>query len=379
MKLKTESLVAKYLEKIAVEKGLVIPETHKKVSEVAAKLNTLKPGKNLGENVIKLCNALRSQGFSKYADEVESKFLQYKTAQYNVVKETGDDLINGAHPEGSPKLPDMDGDSTIENILEQHKKIQQVINKQPTGKLAAKDAINIVRILLGQSIIDTKEIVKQVDMIKAKVDGLIEQMFGIASHKIHFEPNISDLFSHPLETIEQHKSVWIPLIGPALQLFNKWSTSIQDLKDKLNDDVRDFKSEINIENLNTIIARIDELVSLMSQMPVDQTVIDTKTKLIQKINEQRAALAGVKSMFQTKEEPTAQQSVQTPATDPSVQKVRDIAPKIEASTKLTADQKDQLVKTISKIRQDLNDPQKAPAARQALDRIEQQLTSKNLV
>src|SRR5258708_5063310 len=104
MKLKTQSLVAKYLEKIAIEKGLVAPEKYKKVSEAATKINTLKPGKDLGENVIKLCSALRAQGFSKYADDVEIKFLQYKSAQYNVVKETGDDLIETSHPEGSPKL-----------------------------------------------------------------------------------------------------------------------------------------------------------------------------------------------------------------------------------------------------------------------------------
>ena len=391
MKQKTQSLVAKYLEKIAVEKGMVAPEKHKSVSEVAAKINTLKPGKDLGENVIKLCNALRAQGFSKYADDVESKFLQYKSAQYNVVKETGDDLIETSHPEGSPKLPDMEGDCTIENILEKHKKIQQVMDKQPTGKLAVKDAINVVKILLAQQSSDIEEqktnIYTKVNEAVGIVNKAIDDMVDIASSQSHFDPNIGDLFSHPWTTIQQHKSMLLGYLGlpglvtaGILQFFNKYRSSLTDLKEKLAEDVKDYDSEHSKDNLNAIIQRVHSLKQLIDDMPNDSPPMKTNitSRIDGALNELQQALE-LFGKLGTPFAPTSPTPIQQTTTDPSVEKIRALAPKIEASEKLTPDQKDQLVKTISRIRQDLNDPQKAPAARQGLDKIEQQLTSKNLV
>jgi hypothetical protein len=91
--------------------------------------------------LLTLCNKLRFTGFSKHADQLEKKFLMLKTAQthmYRAHKETGEDLINSAHPDGDNKIvPDVsDNLGDVETILSKHKKIVEIIQKEPTGKLA---------------------------------------------------------------------------------------------------------------------------------------------------------------------------------------------------------------------------------------------------
>ena len=90
------------------------------------------------ENILKLCSGLRAKGFDKHADGIERKFLAYKTAAnthlYRAHDEDGEDLINAAHPDGDPNMGDGEhGD--VETILSKHKKIVDVIQKEPTGKL----------------------------------------------------------------------------------------------------------------------------------------------------------------------------------------------------------------------------------------------------
>lgn len=110
--------------------------------------------KSLANNLFKLTNALRTKGFIRYAELLEDKFLTYKTAKthlYRAHDEDGEDLINAAHPDKDPNMGDGDlGD--VENILTRHKKIVDIVNKQPHGKLA--NYVKQCKIVLAEHLSD---------------------------------------------------------------------------------------------------------------------------------------------------------------------------------------------------------------------------------
>jgi hypothetical protein len=140
------------LEKVAQEKGLVKPEPLQKTA--AAPKADLTPTTSLMENVVKLCLGLRRKGLEKEAAEVETNYLDYKQAQtlYEVSKEKGEDMINAAHPEGSHKMEDVEGDKAIfYTVLDRHLKFLDKVQKHPTGKLTEASAIiKAVKTVLGQ-------------------------------------------------------------------------------------------------------------------------------------------------------------------------------------------------------------------------------------
>src|SRR5271165_2969 len=97
---------------------------------------------SLTATLLKLRNKLRAEGYNKYAESIENKFVNYKTAGvhlYQAHKETGEDLIDQAHPDGDNKIVSdvSDNNGDVETIVSKHKKIVDVVNKQPTGKLAS--------------------------------------------------------------------------------------------------------------------------------------------------------------------------------------------------------------------------------------------------
>ena len=103
----------------------------------------------VNEKILSLCSKLRSEGFSKQAEGLESKFLAYKSAAvhlYNTHNETGEDLINAAHPDGDNAICDAaDGLGTVETVLSRHKKMVDVITKEPKGKLASRSASKLIK------------------------------------------------------------------------------------------------------------------------------------------------------------------------------------------------------------------------------------------
>lgn len=128
--------------------------------------SSLTPSDNLMENILKLCSGLRRKGFEKQAAKLEADYFNYKQAQtlYETSKEKGEDLIEFAHPEGSHKLENVEGDeAVVEDILEKHLKSLQVVQKKPTGKLSnAQTLINQVKVVLAQD---------STSMINAKMDA----------------------------------------------------------------------------------------------------------------------------------------------------------------------------------------------------------------
>lgn len=144
-----DSPIMRSLERVAQEKGLVKPST---LTKTAAKTVDLTPTNSLLDNIIKLCDGLRDRGFQKQADELENNLVNYKKAQtmYETSPEKGEDLVQAAHPKGSHKLEGIDADEAVfEDILDQHVKSLEMINKKPTGKLSSAGAIEAVKKVLA--------------------------------------------------------------------------------------------------------------------------------------------------------------------------------------------------------------------------------------
>jgi hypothetical protein len=115
---------------------------------------------SLSASILKLCSKLRTEGFSRYADELEEKFLQYKAAKvhlYRAHDEDGEDLVERAHPDGDVKIVDevSDNNGDVETIVSRHKKIVDIMGKEPTGKLGSYVAA--CKIALGQGFPNQKK------------------------------------------------------------------------------------------------------------------------------------------------------------------------------------------------------------------------------
>lgn len=188
-----DSAVMRSLERVAKEKGLVKEEDLVKTASLSKKAD-LTPSDNLLENLLKLSSGLREAGFSKYADELEDKAFAYKQAQtlYETSKETGEDLVDAAHPKGSHKLEDVDGDdlATIETIIDQQLKDMEMVSKKPTGKLAStKDILKAVKIVLADSEEENLEAARQLFL------STIAEVNNLASRIMRNE-DLSDLTYH---------------------------------------------------------------------------------------------------------------------------------------------------------------------------------------
>lgn len=169
-----DSPTMRALEKVAKEKGLVKPEPLQKKASMTKKADYT-PSSDFMENIFKLCAGLRANGLEKAAAEVETNYLRFKQAQtlYETSKEKGEDLVQSAHPKGSHKLEGVEGEeATVEDILDQHKKITEVVEKKPSGKLSSAQIISEVKKALGQ-VAAPKETESE---INAKIDGILAAM-----------------------------------------------------------------------------------------------------------------------------------------------------------------------------------------------------------
>lgn len=147
-----DSMTMRSLEKLAKEKGWVQTEELQKTASQKTK-KSASISNNLMENILKLCSGLRDLGLGKYANELEEKFVFYKKANslYETSNETGEDVVQTAHPQGSHKIEGVEGDAIIETILDGHLKLVDVCNKKPNGKLASQsDILHAVKNVLAQ-------------------------------------------------------------------------------------------------------------------------------------------------------------------------------------------------------------------------------------
>lgn len=181
-----DSVVMRSLEKLAKEKGLVTVETITKSASVKI---DLQPSNNLLENILKLSSGLKKIGLEKYSEELESKLIAFKKASlYGVSDETGEDLIDAAHPKGSHKLEDVDSKNAVfQTIIDKHLSMVDMVGKKPTGKLSsAKDILKAVKTIFAQEVSSAeleeqvKDNLKQALKLFNDIDSIVKDRGGLS-------------------------------------------------------------------------------------------------------------------------------------------------------------------------------------------------------
>ena len=136
-----DSEVMRELEKLAIDDGTMDVEVEEVVKQASAiKKVSYEATDNLTADIMKLADGLRDKGYSEKADALEKRFVLCKQAEthlYKVFEEDGEDLLEFAHPEGEVQLGTSEY-GKIETTLTEAKKIREIVNKVPTGKLAKK-------------------------------------------------------------------------------------------------------------------------------------------------------------------------------------------------------------------------------------------------
>lgn len=157
-----DSETMRSLVKVAHEKGMIKEDSDvlKALSKAvkSAKALDLAATTDVKENLLKLCAGLRTKGFAAYANKIEDRIAQLKIAEthmYNVHDETGEDLLEFAHPEGSPEVAPAENDEgTLEDLIEQHKKVKEIAEKSASTKMTKAEAILAVKLVLGFNNVD---------------------------------------------------------------------------------------------------------------------------------------------------------------------------------------------------------------------------------
>lgn len=134
------------LVKNAHDKGIFKEESRiSKIMKAAATAKPavdLTPSDNVQENLLKLCSGLRERGFAAYAAKVEDRIAQLKVADvhmYDVHGETGEDLLEFAHPEGSVEVAEAEGDNgVVEDKLDEQKKLIEIVQKSAASTKKAE-------------------------------------------------------------------------------------------------------------------------------------------------------------------------------------------------------------------------------------------------
>lgn len=208
-------------EKVAIEKGLTSPQPIKKEAaqkEVAADYS---PTSSLLQNIIKLCSGLQKSGLNHYSKDLEEAFFSFKSAEtdlYHVHKETGEDFLHSAHPEGSHKMKDMIGDAVIEDLIDQHLKMLQVVEKKPSGKLSsAFDVIRAVKIVLAED-----------DPMKSSLRSLLSSL-----NLIDYAYQSQNILTRPITTPSA--------IIKQVEAFNKLGTISSEQAQKLKIDFNNLR------------------------------------------------------------------------------------------------------------------------------------------
>ena len=199
-----DSPIMRSLERVAQEKGLIKPELLQKQAAVVKKAD-FTPSSDLMENIFKLCEGMREQGLIKEASELETNYFNYKRAQtlYETTTEKGEDQIHAAHPEGSQQAEGVEGEeATFEDILDQHVKILQKVEKKPSGNLSSTAHIlNEVKKALGEDTQDSLAATIKADL--ATVIKNVSRINTLSANELTFSiQNYEDAIRDLMEDIK---------------------------------------------------------------------------------------------------------------------------------------------------------------------------------
>lgn len=256
----SDSEVFRSFEKLANDKGMIVHDPLAHIEQLPAK-SDLSLSDNLAENVLKLSAGLRAKGFSKYADELESRFLVYKEAKthlYRAHNEDGEDVVNAAHPDGDVHIADaIDNHGDFHTTLSKHKKILDVIQKEPTGKLAAY--VNQCKVALGQA-----------------------ASTGEPQNPLALFEKFTKSFSAEV------KRTVIDAIGPDTKYQDIALENGKSVKDYFNNTI---EAAIGIHGINSIPEILDELVKEWKHAPSDaKEIMGRADAMVKKVFELLSAI-----------------------------------------------------------------------------------------
>lgn len=314
-----DSAVIRSLEKLAIKNGTVKPEELKKTAATKAPLD-LTPSADLSENIMKLCSGLRAGGFTKQALEIETKFVNLKQAEvamYELTGETGEDVVERAHPEGSHEMKGLDGDATIEDLIDISKQMRQVALKPAKGKLATNQAINLVKLVLAQDAFgnDTAtEFEKIHQAALAAVNTYLDHNAGtsmiwtmgpIESAKSKIINLRKEMITHHDMLIKDGFGTKNPY-GDA-SILGYYKTDLKQIRDAISKDDNVEAKETIISGISSVLARLEQFkpsaaakAAPVAVTPGEETPAPTATKsnltaFITKLDTGKKDLAGFRS------------------------------------------------------------------------------------
>ncbi len=192
-------------------------------------------------DLVKLADGLRSKGLTKQADGLEDKIYQLKQAEthlYKAFEEDGQDLLDFAHPDGSPTVsPAQNQMGQVETLDEAQRKVLEIINKKPTGKFSSeiRDLILITAEALDLSLIKSGQEKPEDKTSDLDVDALGNKVTEESSEEKLEDGEIS----------EEDAKIELALGPEKLQKREKINAHIGEVKQSL------------VETLNVALAKLD--------------------------------------------------------------------------------------------------------------------------
>jgi len=189
--------------------------------------------------LISLANDLDKLGNEKAAIAVDRQTKLYSEAAgklYDITGETGDDLINQAHPGGGPTLaPASDEGGKVETIVEEHKKVVDKATKAPTGKVAE---------VIGKLIATANKLENEGNVKAAQiVDKTIAELLPFGNRSIVPETANSKDLKVSTKTVEYDS---IKMASPNVipqHIYNKTNDIINKLKEVIDRDLFENNTE----------------------------------------------------------------------------------------------------------------------------------------
>ena len=331
----------KHLEKMAELEDLK-PKMPMVVVDAVVKVNDISQA-NLTEKLLTLSSKLRSSGFENQADGLENEFFAYKKAEveietlYNTSNETGEDLVDYAHPDGDVEIAEAkDNNGDIETQTSQHKKIVDVINKSAIDnfEIEKKIIVNMLKnsLKVEAQIVDTlmhgataivggplgaimevpamiKYLARQSNNFNTAANDVLEDLNNLRDNKIIVNSkNVSLLDKFKEELIEAIATLNRPPtsetseIKKFIDIANAFKSKITDFNELLNgymniektesflvknhllrSDFNDIKNSLN--NLNKVINKIIELSEAYKSIIPNNNEADNQKNILKKLNE----------------------------------------------------------------------------------------------
>lgn len=160
---------------------------------------------SLTEKLLTLAHKLHKAGYNQQAENLEQKFSTYKKAEvdanllYRAHSETGDDLLEFAHPDGDIEIaPAQDEHGCVETPISQHNKILKVVQKSAQLNNPIAHTVIVQKFEYVKNFVSTNFLKADGD----SKDPKYAQYLEVASDLFNLCDNIIKTFSTPGQSSE---------------------------------------------------------------------------------------------------------------------------------------------------------------------------------